>query len=82
MPTSADTDTSHLQDLSFLQHVEKTVRDAYGNVPDTNIYVATFDVTWQLRECVLHELDGSADLGPIFTISGNSSHAWAVSCLE
>jgi hypothetical protein len=41
-----------------------------------------FDVNWQLQQCVQNELDGISDLGPTLTISGNSSHAWAVSCLE
>ncbi|KAJ5133506.1 hypothetical protein N7526_004871 [Penicillium atrosanguineum] len=82
VPTNVDTDASHLQGLTFLQYVDKTVRGAYGNVSDTVICAATFDLTWELRECVLHELDGDPDLGPSFTISGDSSHAWAVSCLE
>ena len=43
---------------------------------------ATFVIAWELRQCIEQELDGSCDLGSTLTISGDASHAWAVSCRE
>ena len=67
---------------TFLRSVDETVRRACGNSSDTDVYEVTVNVTWQLQQCIRDELDGSPDLSPALTISGNSSHAWAVSCLE
>ncbi|KAF5253767.1 hypothetical protein FANTH_1460 [Fusarium anthophilum] len=49
---------------------------------ETNTCLVKFLVQWQVPVCVLEELDGSTDLGPILTITGTPSNSLAVCCRE
>jgi len=66
----------------FLRKVDETIRTCVAGQPAPNACRAEFVVFWELQQCIRDELDGSPDLGPVITISGNQWHSWAASCLE
>jgi hypothetical protein len=77
-----DSDVSESQETRPLsQLVEETVQRASSSYAIDDIHEASIEVAWQLQQCIRDELEGSPDLNPVLTISGNASHSWAVSCL-
>lgn len=67
---------------AFAHRIDTTIRESFKSLELDAVHEVTFDITWQLQQCIRDELDGSPDLGPVLTVTGNSLHAWATSCHE
>ncbi|KAJ0109340.1 serine/threonine protein kinase [Diaporthe amygdali] len=61
---------------------QEAIQSKFVWTPDNILVDTTFEVSWELQRCIQDELDGDYNLGPVLTISGDSSHFWATSCLE
>jgi len=84
--THRDVDYTHsFEDTgaTFMHRIDTIVRESLNSTEtDAGVYEAAFDITWELQQSIRDELDGSPNLGPILTVTGNPSHAWATSCHE
>lgn len=78
---SADSKTG--QSGQIARKIEQAIqRKLFVLDTDMKLFATTFEISWELQRCIQDELDGDYDLGPVLTISGDSSHFWATSCLE
>jgi hypothetical protein len=68
------------KDDAICMTIDKIVRQALRHFKPNFSVSVTFDLDWQLHQCIQDELDGNPDLGAVLTITGNSSHSWATQC--